>query len=190
MSLIDDALKRAQRQSPTASPPSPPYQPPLAPRGQSGQSPKRWFGIIVIVMLLVIIVWMNLPRKPLPYEGPKKPAASPTAADSVTSPAASPEEKKPSLFEILSREPEKIGEKTETTTLVTPPTEPPTPAEPVMPKLRLDGLILSPSKGNQAMINGVPVRVGDTISGATVQEIDKEHVKLSFQDKDIFLSIP
>ncbi len=189
MSLIDDALKRAQGQ-PTSPPPASgtSYLPPRPSPSQKGQIPNKGLLIVLALASLLVIFYYAWPTSKI--VAPPKANAPPISTGSVTSPAASPEEKKPSLFEILSREPEKIGEKTETTTLVTPATEPPTPAEPVMPKLRLDGLILSPSKGNQAMINGVPVRVGDTISGATVQEIDKEHVKLSFQDKDILLTVP
>jgi len=73
-------------------------------------------------------------------------------------------------------------ERTATQQPVSPP-----PRDPL--KLTLQG-IMSEGRNREAVINGISVRVGDSVEGAKVLAIDSKTVRLEFQNSEILLRLP
>jgi len=59
----------------------------------------------------------------------------------------------------------------------------------LLPKLVLQG-ITSATDGNEAMINGVSLREGEEIEGARIISIDRRSVKLEFSGREFVLHMP
>ena len=73
-------------------------------------------------------------------------------------------------------------ERTATQQPVSPP-----PRDPL--KLTLQG-IMSEGRNREAVINGISVRVGDSVEGAKVLAINSKTVRLDFQGSEILLRLP
>ncbi len=73
---------------------------------------------------------------------------------------------------------------------VAPVPEPadPGPTRPVRPPVRLDGIIWDESDPT-ALMGGNPYRVGDTVLGAKITEIDKESVTISYKGRLFVLTV-
>lgn len=203
MSLINDALKRAQGQNPPRPSGAPPWPRPR--RNQRGQAPNK---VLIVVLLLaaagaVYALFFHKPAPPPPP--PKASKAKPSAVAkaqksepelppvvSPTSPIPEVEEKpKVGFFEALTKPPPPLTEK-EATAVPAAPQEKTAAAraeseEPTTPRLRLEGVFIQPAKPPQALINGVPLKVGERIERATVTEITKDFVKLRYEGRDILL---
>ena len=182
MSLINDALRRAQGQSPTTPPPTTPFLPPRNAHGQRGQAPNKFLIVVLLAAMggVVYFFFFSQPEPPLKAE--KKPSTEVSA----------PKEPKKGIMDVLTQAPQPIDEKKDVEVAKAAPERPvPTaPPEPAMPKLRLEGVLISPVKGGQALINGTAVKVNEKISGATVTVIEKDHVKVRFEGKDFVLFLP
>jgi flagellar basal body-associated protein FliL len=204
MSLITDALKRAQNttdQQPGQTPP-PVTSPPL-PNNQYADVPQERnersrTGLLVVLVLIVIVVaaggmwaygWLSrkAPREqtviPVAAKAAHEPASETAeTAKPATSTAAKPPVPAPKPVEVPRALENAKTQQTETQ----PPV--PTPSlEP--PKLTLQG-VMTEGQDREAVINGVSLHVGDNIEGARVTAIDARSVRLQFGDRDIQLRLP
>jgi hypothetical protein len=186
MSLITDALKRAQNttdQQPGQTPP-PVIASPL--KNQYADVPQERnersrSGLLVVVLIVVLVAaggmtmraWRTLrQRTPIPVASKAATAADTPAKPQVAS--SNPAESTP-----ITRPPENV--KTEQVAAAAPPLEP--------PKLTLQGVMIE-GQDREAVINGVSVHVGDDLEGARVTAIDTRNVRLQFGDREILLRLP
>ncbi len=168
MSLIADALKKAEKQQQFGSAAAASVPPPLS----QGKPPKKNNGPWLLLVLILILtaaaaafgLWTQA-RKPLPAavqatiipEPPPPPAEKPVAVES----------------------PEPIEEM--------PPAELP-PQKPPAPALSLTGIVRGTSaKDSLALINNKTLREGDRIEGFTVSSIREKEVELRDESGEVRL---
>ena len=189
MSIIQDALNKAQNNIPPEQNPGKnitPTPPPSQPPKNVIQKPKttinstlllRIIGIIVLIILLIVAITNMLKfnqktKKPVP----------------VTLPASNYVE---SSLEIIKK-PEEIV----TPPATTNPDQPPQDAKaveekpkPEIPSLTLNGIFFSEKDESWAIVNGKIVKIGDSVSGAKITEITASEVKLNFYDIELSLKL-
>ena len=203
MSLITEALKRAQ--NPTDQQPS--AQPPpliITPRPENrfvevpqerNQRPRSGLlTMIVLVAVLVVVAGAAWARIWLLRKAPRERTPIPVAAKAArgrTSEAAAPAADTPAKPQVAVSKPAQATpvtrplENVKTEQVAAAPV--PSPAlEP--PKLTLQG-IMSEGQDREAVINGVSVRVGDNLEGARVTAIDARNVRLQFGEHEIVLRL-
>ena len=203
MSLITDALKRAQNttdQQPGQTPP-----PIITPRPENrfvevpqerNQRPRS--GLLAVVVLIAVLVvaggaaartWLlrkaQRERTPIPVAAKAAPGRTSETAETAK-PATSPAAKSP-VPPSKPAEAAPVAEKAKTEQIATQPPAPQPTLEP--PKFKLQGVMIE-GQDREAVINGVPVRVGDNLEGARVTAIDTRSVRLQFGDREIVLPLP
>ena len=200
MSLITEALRRAQ--NPTDQQPPPPMITPRpenrfveVPQERNQRPRSSLLAMMVLVGVLVVVAGAAGTRIWLLRKAPREQTATPAAAKAAqgrTSEAAAPAAdtlakpqvavSKPAQATPVTRPLENV--KTEQVAAAAPV---PSPAlEP--PKLTLQG-IMSEGQEREAVINGVSVRVGDNLEGARVIAIDARNVRLQFGEREIVLRL-
>ena len=159
MSLINDALRRADEQHKQAEPPAPPPAKPLQPVVQKSRA---WLpvvlGMIVLLLVLALAAWFLSKWWEAQKHKAKKPV--PTVV-----PAEIPKPKEP---EVPVEPPH-----TNPPPVVVEPPPPPPPKTNVI--LRLQGVFIRTSKPS-ALINGKTVFVGGKIFDAQVLSIQPDQV--------------
>ncbi|MCX7886105.1 MAG: general secretion pathway protein GspB [Verrucomicrobiae bacterium] len=205
MSLISEALKRAQQNPPTSRPlpqPKPRHAPPTArtttPANASRVLP--WVAPAAIVLAGAVAL-AGLWR----LYSVLGTAAKQTANIRTTEPTARQPSQPPAspLFNPV------VPGNIDTVLLAVPPVEtpkpvppppaaqpesqpvqsPPTPQPREFPKLTLQGITIY-GKEREALINGQTVTVGDVIEEATVLAIEPRSVKLRFDGREFTLRLP
>ena len=214
MSLITEALKRAQKttdeqsagQTPQLMTPPPLLGNQHVEMPQDGNRRPQLASPVVLVLIAVLVVvaggiaariWFSgraVASKQMPVSDQAKATrertteiAQPKASTVVKEPvpaSKSAEATPPKNAEVALGTP--IPEKAKTEQ-ITPPAPPLPPREP--PKLTLQG-IMSEGQDREAVISGISVRVGEIVEGAKVLAIDSKTVRLDFQGSEIVLRLP
>ena len=213
MSLITEALKRAQKttdRQPPAQTPPPVITPRIEKRpvkvsqAHTQRHASWWLTAALVAVLLVACglaarVWLfNRPsqeRLTISNEaksdrehtpGPAKPATD-IAVKEPAPPALKPAEATPLKNTEVAQNthtPEKLEK--EQTAIQPPPISQPLPE---LPKLTLQG-IMAEGNDREAVINGVSIRIGEVVEGAKVMAIDTRSVRLDFHGTEILLRLP
>ncbi|HEX5221081.1 MAG TPA: hypothetical protein VFZ59_16070 [Verrucomicrobiae bacterium] len=182
MSLINDALKRAQQTQQENPPPTPelvfrPVERNHAPRRTTLISVGVTLVIIALLGLTGLLIWyLRLPQSPLPVAARElNPSPTPQPPDQTPrTPAA------PAVVSVTNS----IGvvEPTGPTGLPTaphtnsvPPATP--PVAPVPPPFKLQGIFFNP-KTPTAVINGTPLQLGEWLKDSQVTAISPVAVTL------------
>ncbi len=165
MSLINDALKKAQQER--ANPPPPPGQTPVGFSPPPSPTPRRFsWGLLAVILVSCVgtalfLRWFDSPASssvaasapsPTPTSRPA-PESSPVAAAVTSAPTPTP---LPTPTPVVSPEAEQARRQA------------------FVDRFRITGIRLS-SSGNRALINDRLVRVGDLldpVSGLTVHTIE------------------
>jgi hypothetical protein len=202
MSLITEALKRVQKttyQQPVQTPPvtSTPTKEQLVdvPQERNRRPRSGLLAMVVLVAVLAVVaggvavrVWLferplreqaSIPDAAGAAGGRTSEAAKPAASTAVKPAEATP----PTSAEAVPVPGVMEGAKAEQIA-IHPPAPPPEP-----PKLALQGVMIE-GQDREAVINGVSVRVGDSVEGAKVLAIDSRTVRLDFQGSEIVLRLP
>jgi hypothetical protein len=183
MSLINEALKRTRDAAyqPTHAPaPSYRFDPTAAP------SPAKRTGILVLALVVTAAGVAGVYAKR--FLGAPPPATASALPVGVSQPPTTVDEE-----QVVSRVIEKIKAEQQQAVEVTSPAPAPLPvaappSRPEPPKLVVQG-ITRDGKMSEAMINGVTVRAGEQIDGATVTGIEASRVTLSFAGQEIVLRL-
>lgn len=191
MSLINDALKRAER---SAKHPAGNGEPPLQPVHDRGGSPLPVILGLLLGLSLVSAGWFfwqwSQSRKPA---GNAVPPAVRTAAPEPAVPEpvpAPPPHESPPVAET-PRMPAAPDVQAAVSAAPPPPAPipdvpvpaaapvPPPPAAPVFPELKLQGIFYSATRP-AAMLNGRTIRPGGKVNGVTVVKIEPEAVTVEW----------
>jgi len=180
MSLINDALKRAQQNQPaSANPPrpEPPLElrmaPPAEPAAKPRQAKKSRLAPTIAIMLVIAAVavagWTML-RRPVSAVAAVAPAPAPVEKPAAAAPAVPPS--KPAA--VTASPPAAAPE-----TVSAPRTVEPAPAPLINPPdaPKLQGILYVPGKSS-AIIDGTSVRAGDKYLQYRVKEISQNTVTL------------
>ncbi|MBM3861402.1 MAG: hypothetical protein FJ395_17380 [Verrucomicrobia bacterium] len=202
MSLISDALKRTQQNSP--SPVSRPQPPPRkASPIAAGAAPESPRNFAVVVLLAIVLMagaalfglWrlysmvganaknvaQTTATEPLaPREKPSESAPLSSAIPGELEAAMRAAQADPPKVEPPKAEPPKVEQPA-------PPPPPPAPRE--LPKLLLQGVTIY-GGAREALINGQTVGVGDVIEEASVVAIEARSVKMRFEGREFILRLP
>lgn len=181
MSLIEEALRRAQQAPPSAESPSgaapsrPPEPPPRSPpsaRPAHALNGAWWISLAAGgTLLLILTLWGYAIA--LRWQAAK--ISVPAATPQVSTVAKSPEPVQPTVTPPVSD-----GEPSAGTTV-------PTLIKRTRPELVLNGVV--EGRGEPlAIINGLIVRIGDSVAGATLLEIQGEEARLRWRDEEWLLS--
>jgi hypothetical protein len=175
MSLVNDALKRAQQAQRENPPPTPPlqFQPVDPAHENTARSPLLLVGLALALILVVALgglaVWFVVQQSQADLPVAARPADSPGAepAPTVTPavPTNPPVALKPPLIDL--------GQPDTNTAIVAAPAEPLPP-----PPLKLQGIFFNP-RSPSAVVNDRTVYVGDRVNGFRVQAITPHSVALS-----------
>ena len=218
MSLINDALKRAQDSAYQASQTTPPVVPEYPPdNATNGPGAKRIMLVMggiaatILVSVIVLVVWL-VPRiqhvkdglaadkNPVTTEAKSAETIAPLAVTAVV-PAKAP---------VVTSSAPAVATAASPVTATAPPPAP-APADskasedqivakvmerikseqaatPPPPRLVLQGITFAPDN-RDAMINGVTVHEGDMIEGARVVVIESGRVTLDFHGQGIVLRL-
>lgn len=174
MSLINEALKRAQE----AKPPPPPEHPnlPLRPV-EPEQQMVRGVGLLVpgllaaLALLGLFLVWQVWQRQSVQAPGQTEWSVLPVRAN-TTKPAPLPEPAPPPAATEPAPAVKETNAPAATTNVITAPPLPPIPA------MKLQGIVVSP-RNSSALINGRTLFIGENIGAATVVKIEAKTVTLS-----------
>jgi hypothetical protein len=166
MSLINDALKRANQTKPPTSDATGPMLRTLEPAPAEPSGPPQWLLFVFPVALLLVCGIAGV----LLYKGFKRPGES---LGGLTASARTPEPK-PAAPSQSSNDvvtvPPVVAAPTNTTGTVVVAS-----SEPTFPELKLQGVFYRPSNPS-AFINGKSVYRGDKIDNARVISIAKDSV--------------
>lgn len=188
MSIIQDALNKAQNSIPPEQNPTKNITP-IPPTNQQPKSAiqkpkitinfvllKKIIGIIIFIALLTLAITTILKFN--------QKAAKPV-------PVTPPSNYVESSLEILKKPEEKI-----TTPVAAAPGQPPQETQiveekpkPEIPSLTLNGIFFSEKDESWAIVNGKIVKIGDSVSGAKITEITASEVKLNFYDIELSLKL-
>ncbi len=208
MSLINDALKRANQQ-----PPPPPGGPALRPATPEA-APRRGMGLVVPILFVVLAlgglfyVWQSREKEDLTASarvpaGPQNPANEPAPPAPAPRPAAVQPAPAPapavSTVPGLAAATNVIAQAAALAAAPAPvnavmePAPQPAPAEPSAPPkpapLKLQVIVFDPARPS-ATINGRTVFVGDKLGPFRVSAITRDSVTLSGSGLDTRLSLP
>jgi hypothetical protein len=189
MSLINDALKRAeQNQSPTPPPPIPQLRP-----VEAQDLPSASSGLLVPILILLVTIgaaigiWQfSKSRGQTAKPEMEVRALAVDPAPVTPNQAPEPVPKAPAAPTVAPTPPNASANKTTSTTVsntlpIAAPTAP-------SPPLKLQSILYS--RRPSAMISGVIVGKGDKIKGYTVTDIKQNQVTLSANGETILLTLP
>lgn len=200
MSLINDALKRAQQEmgdKPVAAFPRQESSPPPLGALASPIATSKTPALISIIVAATILVFIGIGllniRGSADVPGQVSGLTTPAIANPISSPAnpAAPTDRtaKPSAQEQPNNAAAPIKEATRSiSALASPQAEAPVIAKKPRPALKLSGIMAGPS-GEAALINGRMVRVGEEIEGVKLESIENQTAHLSFEGETFTLGI-
>lgn len=170
MSIIYDALKKAQNINPNFPlnrPELQAQQPPTAP-GEKTPPKKPGLGIMGIVIIIILSGYLFMQKTGLFSAGKKTRRGS---KENFLQALFKPHKQEKNPKKASSPPPKPAPERTY-------------PSDPM--RLVLEGIMLSDDE-NTALINGQICIVGDIIEGALIEAINKKEVLLSYQGQKITL---
>jgi hypothetical protein len=189
MSRINDALKRAQHQSP--APAVPPVIPPRAATIPTPPPQRKSSWLVLIWMIPAMLLMVLAVALAISWGRAHRLAEAPAVIVAAAPPAVAPPAVVPLAVVPLAVVPLAAG--------LPPPSSPPPPAiglahatpllqnSPAVPKLQ--GIFYSPTTPS-AILGGQTVRPGDTLESYRVKEITQNSVTLIRRDgKEILLSL-
>ena len=177
MSIIYEALKKAQKGFPDSNgPDDPPAEKPLAQTPDKLQIVKRVLIAAIGIVGGIALSWLLMPwltGQNKSHLMPQSTVRLPKAADSGIS--VDPEKNVPSTSAPKTNNIQQpiVKQRSET-------------AQKQFPELILNGIIVSDA-GNSALINNLIMNVGDKIEDAEVTAIEKDSVLILFQGEEIIL---
>ena len=165
MSLIADALKKAEQQQRLGLKNAAAGLPPATPSPKPPHKKTAWalpiFGLLFAVAAVAFVLWTQ-PRKPTPVPPP---------AAVITPEPVQVQEPMPPASAVEEPAPEETAEPIEETQTLEPPPPPPT--------LSLTGIVRgASSKDSFSLINNRTVREGETIERLTIISIGENQVEL------------
>lgn len=169
MSLINDALKQAQKAPPTITPST---QAPHQPAAQHAVPVARWLAPAVVILLMVtaaFIIGLAMAHRAMTASAPVPESAASTPANAVT-----PTTSKPASAPAVAAAP------AETAPVKAAPAPEPMQQDPQFFP-RVQGIFYSPA-GSTAILDDKTVRVGDHFKQYVVKEIGKNSVTLVSAD--------
>jgi hypothetical protein len=180
MSLINDALKRANEVNPQEPPPAE-GAPPLRP---AEHKPRPAWSLVVFPLLALVVFalagWF-LVKGYYAAQQLKSPQTTVSARESQ------PEESPRETVVTNARPP--IVEQVVAAPVTNPPAVTAESSPPSMPAIKLQGIFYRPSRPS-AMINSKTVFVGDRVGEVKILSISRETVTLEFEGQTKVLTLP
>lgn len=196
MSLINDALKRAQRTTQSNEPPRldrpglgsiQPGQP--SPQREGGAAKRIIWLVVLAVVACNLILWLVYRN-----HGSGTQVAARTAETGAVTPVT-PQSKPASAVSepaaTASTTPPQAGQRNATETAAATMVDVPAPVPAVIgrPEFKLKTIVFHPVRPS-AMINNQILFIGDTVNGYTVTAIGKQNVTLKSGQDELVLSLP